>query len=83
MKREPVLGWQDKSWVEAWKPQKIAAKTTPDGDDSSEAKGRTIGGADRARNAPQKAWDDDAWHDFVDFANKFVCLGLYLRPEFF
>jgi hypothetical protein len=40
-----------------------------------------IGGADRAREAPETAKDDDAWHDFIDFANKFVCLGWCLKAR--
>ena len=30
------------------------------------------------RKAPKTAKNDNAWHDFVDLANKFLCLGRYL-----
>ena len=76
--RKPVPEWRDESWVEELKPTKNAAKTTPDDEDMFETQELTIGGADRARKAPKTANNDHAWHDIVDFANKFLCSGRYL-----
>ncbi len=72
---KPVPEWRDESWVEELKPLKNAAKTTPDDEDMFEIQELTIGGADRARKALKTAKNDHAWHDFVDLANKCLCLG--------
>ena len=76
--RKPVPEWRDESWVEELKPPQLAAKTTPNDEDMFETQESTIGEADRARKAPKTAKNDNAWHDFVDLANKCLCSGRYL-----
>ena len=79
--RKPVPEWLDESWVEELKPPQLAAKTTPNDEDMFETQGSTIGEADhhdRARKAPKTAKNDNAWHDFVDSANKCLCFRRYL-----
>jgi hypothetical protein len=76
--RKTVPEWREESWVEELKPPKNAAKTTPDDEDMFETQELTIGVADRARKAPKTEKNDNAWHDFVDLANKCLCSGRYL-----
>ncbi len=64
--------------VEERNTPKNAAKMTPDGGDIFETQEGTIGGADRARRGPQSAKNDHPLYDFVDFANKCLCLGWYV-----
>ncbi len=70
-------------WAEGWNPPQNATKTTPDGDDTFETQEWTIGEADKARVEPETAKDDDAKHDFVDFASDFVCLWWYFKARNF
>ena len=82
--RKPVPEWRDESWVEELKPLQLAAKTTPNDEDMFETQESTIGEADRARKAPKAAKNDNAWHDFVDLANKmFVFRKVFIGPPVF
>ena len=48
-----------------------------------ETQERTIVLVDRARIAQKSAKNDHAWHEFVDLANKCLCLGWYLYARKF
>ena len=76
--RKPVPEWRNESWVEERNPPKNTAKTTSDGDNRFETQERTIVWVHRARIAQKSAKNDHAWHEFVDLANKCLCLGWYL-----
>jgi hypothetical protein len=42
---------------------------------------RTIVWVNRARIAQKSAKNDHAWHEFVDLANKCLCLRWYLKAS--
>jgi hypothetical protein len=71
---ERVMG----PWVEERNPPKNTVKTTSDGENMFETQERTIVWLDRARMAQKSAKNDHAWHEFVDLANKCLCLWWYL-----